>query len=353
MRPVVLSLAMLLWTSCGSPPPAPKPSAEILKETAQGSRPVELVVLRDNAGGLEAAIAPSEGGELSGLRVRFQNRWVELMYRARDYSPVPGFLGKAPFLWPATGRNFANGMKPVYDLAAIGGYDWKGKRYPMPLHGFARSMAWKVERSAADATGAMARLTLADTPETRRDYPFGFALAAEYRLSGKELAILYSVAASSDNAEPMFFSIGNHMTFRAPFVEDSQAAALTVETPCTVEYLKSPENIPTGESRPRSFATPVKLSDFDARNAIGLGGYSGDPWLRLMDPAGLKLTITHHADRLPPAPLVQFNLWGDPANGCFSPEPWVGLQSSLVLRKGQVELQPGDTWRWTVRLRIE
>ena len=44
-----------------------------------------LVVLRDNVAGVEAAVAPSEGGELSSYRVKFKGQWVELLYHARDY----------------------------------------------------------------------------------------------------------------------------------------------------------------------------------------------------------------------------------------------------------------------------
>src|SRR5215813_5130851 len=149
----VLVFVLLVSASCSkSNPTLPSSSPEVLRETVGGTRPVDLIVLRDSASGLEAAVAPAEGGELSSLRVRFRGRWVELIYRARDYSPSPGWRGKAPFLWPATGRNFAPGMKPVSGLEAIGGYDWNGKQYPMPLHGFVRSAAWKVESTKADTS---------------------------------------------------------------------------------------------------------------------------------------------------------------------------------------------------------
>jgi hypothetical protein len=84
-----------------------------------------------------------------------------------------------------------------------------------------------------------------------------------------------------------------------------------------------------------------------------LGGYAGNPWLRLKDPAGMALTISHKASALPPAPLVQFNLWGDPDQGYFSPEPWVGLQNSFVLRQGTVMLDPGKSFQWRIDLEPE
>jgi galactose mutarotase-like enzyme len=61
------------------------------------------VVLRDTVGGLEAAVAPSQGGELSSFRVKFKGEWVELLYHARDYTDTKGFQGKGPVLWPAVG----------------------------------------------------------------------------------------------------------------------------------------------------------------------------------------------------------------------------------------------------------
>ncbi len=308
-----------------------------------------LLTIRDDARGLEASVAPKEGGELSGFRVRRNGRWIELVHRARDYSPTPGWRGKAPFLWPATGRNFAPGVKPDAALDAIGVYEFRGARYPMPLHGFARLMAWKpVEQTASSVA-----LRLSDSAETRRYYPFGFTLTATYTLVGGRLSILYDVAAARGNSEPMFFSIGNHMTFCVPFVPGGDARAMELETPSTVEYVKTPEGLPTGESRPRSVSPAVRLADFDARTAVSLGGYAGHPWLRLKDPAGLALTISHEAGALPPAPLVQFNLWGDPDLGYFSPEPWVGLQNSFVLRQGTVMLEPGKNFQWRIDLKPE
>ena len=98
---------------------------------------------------------------------------------------------------------------------------------------------------------------------------------------------------------------------------------------------------------------PVPLGTFPSGDAVSLGGYSGDPWVRLFDGSGLMLRILHHADVLPEGPLVRFNIWGDPAAGFFSPEPWVGTQNSLNSRQGLIELEPGATWTWIVRLDVQ
>lgn len=308
-----------------------------------------LLVITDSARGIEASVAPEEGGELSSFRVRRQGQWIELLHRAGDYSPTRGWRGKAPFLWPATGRNFAPGVRPDAALDATGVYEWRGSRYPMPIHGFARLMAWTpVQRTASSVA-----LRLSDSAETRRYYPFGFTVTATYTLADGRLSILYDVAAAQGNSEPMFFSIGNHITFCVPFVPGSDPRAMEMETPSTVEYLKTPEGIPTGQSRLRSVSPPVRLSNFDARTAVSLGGYAGQPWLRLKDPAGMALTISHEAPRLPAPPLIQFNIWGDPDQGYFSPEPWAGMQNSFVSREGLVMLAPGQDWQWKIDLKPE
>src|SRR5512133_3367586 len=77
------------------------------------SRAPEVIVLRDDAAGVEAAVSPSHGGELTSLRVRFRGSWTELLYRARDYTDTPGFRGKASFLWPAVGGQYAVGTTPA------------------------------------------------------------------------------------------------------------------------------------------------------------------------------------------------------------------------------------------------
>ena len=319
-----------------------------LREVSEGG--VSYLILRDKAAGIEARVAPEKGGELCSLRVFHNNRMAETLYRACDYSPAPGWSGRAPLLWPATGRNFARGVTPDGN-AEEGSYDYQGRRLPIPLHGFARLLPWKVESRRENPSAAAVVLSLADTPGTRRSYPFAFRVEVEYRVTRGRLEINHTIHAGQANREPMFFSIGNHITFRTPFAEGSDPLAMTFESPSSVEYLKDGANVPTGESKPRSFAAPSRLGDFKAVPAISLGGYQGNPWMRLRDPSGLAIRLEHSADSLPAPPVIQFNVWGDAAQGYFSPEPWVGLQNSFNLKQGLVTLAPGKQWGW--RLRIE
>lgn len=319
---------------------------------------VELIVLRDEAGGIEAAVAPARGGELSGLRVRHDGQWIETLQFARDYSPREGFAGKGPFLWPATGRNFPPDLEERRrggEVFNAGAYEHGGVRREMPIHGFARDMPWTLEGSSATQESARALLALGDSPAAREMYPFGFTCSVEYLVTGGTLALRYVVRASAQNTEPMFFSLGNHITFVAPLLEGSDPNEMVLASPATLELLKTDYGIPTGETRPAAFGGGMRLGDYPPLVPTSLSGYpeAADPYVEYRDPAGLTIRISHHADRVPEQPVVLFNLWGDVRNGFFSPEPWVGLQNSLVQRQGLVFVDPGEEFAWTVRIAYE
>jgi galactose mutarotase-like enzyme len=314
--------------------------------------PKPMIVLHDETGGVEAALAPTEGGELTSLRVRFKGEWVELIYRAREYNEGGGFRGKASFLWPAVGGQYPAAVTPRSSCEE-GSYRIGESSYPMPCHGFAKSLAWEEVARSADARGARVSIEIRDTAETRVMYPFAFRLRATYELADGWLAIRYVVAAGERNPAPMPFSIGNHIALRVPYLAGTDPAAMLFETNSTAQLVRDPRGLVTTERRARSFASPVPLGSFDATVALPMTGYQGDAYARLTDPQGLGLRITQRASSTLPEPVVRFNLFGAPKQGYFSPEPWFGVQNSLNHRSGLLTLPAGGTWDWAVELRPE
>jgi galactose mutarotase-like enzyme len=313
---------------------------------------IPLIVLRDETSRLEAAVAPTQGGELSGLAVEFQGRSVELLYRGRDYRPASGFRGKASILWPAVGSSVPAEATPVNGKVASA-YDYRGKRYPMPQHGFARLKSWSVARTWTDATEAAVELVLKDDAETRAQYPFGFALHVIYRVTEGRVEIHHEVKAAADNTAPMAFSIGNHIGFAVPLLAGSSVESFAVESPSRFEYLRGKNGAPDGTTRERSFPPSTPLKDLQFMPAMSVGAYDGDPWFRLTDASGLGVKVTHHAQSTPVPPFVQFNLYGGTAEGFFCPEPFVGLHNSLNTQTGQIALAPGKSWSWLIRVELE
>jgi galactose mutarotase-like enzyme len=302
---------------------------------------------------LQAYIAPAHGADLAGLEVLHNGRWSELLYRGMNYRPTGGWTGKAPTLWPAVGRNFP---KPDGVGGHGDGLGWvlHGRVYPIPIHGFARDQAWRIVRRGTCDGSVFLTLALSDNDQTRSMYPFGFTLTTEYRIWRDALYIRQAVHADRSNAEPMPFSIGNHITFRIPLLPDDDALQTTISTPATEQVITDGSGRPTGQIVTVNYARPRLLSSLKPLTPISLSGYAqGQEWVRLEDRSGFAITVSHSEDRRPKGTPVLFNLWGDVSQGYFAPEPWVGKQNSLATGDGTIALEPGDTFRWTIEVRVE
>lgn len=93
-------------------------------------------------------------------------------------------------------------------------YVYKGQRYQLPRHGFARDKEFTVEQ----ATETEAVFTLRDDDQTKKVYPFAFVLKLHYRLKDNSIYCTYEVYNPAD--EVLLFSIGAHPAFAVPLVND-------------------------------------------------------------------------------------------------------------------------------------
>ncbi len=174
-----------------------------------------------------------------------------------------------------------------------------------------------------------------------------------YRVTDGRVKIHQEVKAASDNTAPMFFSIGNPLGLAVPLLAGSSAEAVTIASPSRFEYLRGKNGAPAGTTRERSFPFSSPLDHLQFMPAMSVGAYDSDPWLRLTDASGLGVKVTHHAQSAPVPPFVQFNLYGGTAEGFFCPEPFVGLHNSRNTQTGQIDLAPGRSWTWLIRVEPE
>lgn len=114
------------------------------------------------------------------------------------------WAGTSPILFPIIGR--------VND----GTVRIDGETYQMPPHGFARQAEFAIEEQTPDRVV----LSLADSEESRRSYPFPFALKVTYVLTAAELQITFDVI--NTGQKPMPYSIGFHPGFRWPFAQGAK-----------------------------------------------------------------------------------------------------------------------------------
>jgi len=319
-----------------------------------------LIRLRDGASGLECGVVPEAGAEIATLRVRCGGRWREILYRALEYADVApdGWDGRAPLLWPVCGRT--NTPEQLARARATGKaprgfrYRWKGRLYPMKMHGFVRHMAWELLDCGVGRGGAFVVCGLSSTSATRRYYPFDWSLEVRHALRGNRITSRYEVVAGGNDC-PMPFTIGNHIGFVLPMTTRARFDDCTLRTPSTRQYVFDRFALPAGRWRSRSCARPVPMSSGIWADTF-LGGYSRrTAWAELAEPGGLTVRLSQ-SERPQRGRYrsrekdLHFCLWGSPELGYFCPEPWIGEPNALNSGKGLIELPPGERFVWEMRM---
>ncbi len=108
------------------------------------------------------------------------------------------WAGVAPVMFP-----FCGGLRDDT-------YTYEGKAYTMPKHGYLRFMDFTVER---EGYGFVTFLHTSNE-DTKKQYPWDYALRITYTLCGTKLDITYDVKNLSDSI--MLFAIGSHEAYACP-----------------------------------------------------------------------------------------------------------------------------------------
>ncbi len=140
------------------------------------------------------------------LRVSFASKGAELQH-------ITGIDSGTEYMWsgdPDYWGKFSPVLFPIIGALKENTYQYEGKSYTLPRHGFARDMEFDFERIAEDEI----LFTLTNTVETLKVYPFEFILRLRYKLKAATLACTYEL--TNPNSEDLLFSIGGHPAFAAP-----------------------------------------------------------------------------------------------------------------------------------------
>ncbi len=150
-----------------------------------------LISLKKNGA---AAVIDTKGAQLLSLK---DKNGKEYMWQ-RD----PEFWARtSPVLFPAIG-NSRDG-KTMFD----------GAWYELPKHGFAKDMEFEAEKRGEEEVS----LTVGDTEETRRHYPYRFGFTMDYRLTDDGIEIRYQV--ENRDSKDMYYCLGAHPGFVCPMEE--------------------------------------------------------------------------------------------------------------------------------------
>ncbi len=221
----------------------------------------------------------------------------------------------APILFPICGELNENS------------YTYKGKKYFMKRHGFARDMEFeKVSKaegrggfkcSADRASTEYAEFVLSSNEKTLKMYPFEFVLRVIYELSGNALIVKYIV--ENRTAGDMYFSIGSHEGYVCS--EGIQAYSVFVDeiVPLVYDYFEGEPDTLVYEKPGFTAATLKKL--------------------------GENITVTVDFGE-----VSSFSLWTKPGARFICLEPWHGIPETeqadpdISKKAGFIKLTCGESF---------
>ncbi len=249
------------------------------------------------------------------------------------------WTGRAPILFPIVGS------------LRGGSYTHEGRRYSLPNHGFGRISDFTV----TGTSGTGAELRLAADEDTRRVYPFEFALTVAFRLKNDGIAVTYRV--ENTGAGPLLFSLGSHPGFMVPF------AGGTID-----DYYVQLDRVERDE---RWFVVPdTGLIDahrtepvFTDGNRIRLSKTVFDrgalvfkhPRSRTFS---LRNDLNEHAVTVITEGAPYLGIWAKPGAPYVCIEPWHGIADStefsgtLSEKEGIIALGPGRSFETGYRILI-
>lgn len=288
-----------------------------------------LVTLTDAEGNL-AVVAPELGGWLLRYARRVSKHGlVEALHCSQaviDRYPREMWAGN-PVLFPLVSNNRA-GDKEHH-------YEWNGRVFEMPQHGFARRSKWSVvEKSATSLV-----MELADSDTTRANYPFAFRHRLNYRLDQGRLH--WEQVIENTGAEPLPFSTGFHPYFQVPLTAKSERGA------CYIEIPDAKRVTPQGHWE-RHTSKPFPAQNWSVQEDVAGTMFLTDlkkPELIFVDPASELEIIFNFTD----APQHRFvAIWAKSTDAPFyCLEPWTALPNSFSRAKDHelIVLEPQKTFR--------
>lgn len=254
------------------------------------------------------------------------------------WSADPAFWSKSsPVLFPIVGQLKNNS------------YQYKGKSYHLPRHGFAREKEFIV----ADQKKEAITFLLQSDEATLAVYPFPFLFSLSYALHENELTVGYHV--QNKGGEDMLFSVGGHPAFKVPLVDgtsyndyklvfdqEEQAGRWPVSNEGLIQNTPQPLLQATREM-------PL-TKDLFAKDAIVFKYLRSDAVELVSEKIPHKIHFSFEG-------FPFLGVWAAPGADFVCIEPWCGIadsvdaQGELESKEGINRIEAGETFSiaWRVR----
>jgi galactose mutarotase-like enzyme len=260
---------------------------------------------------------------------------LEYLWRGQEY-----WFKHSPNLFPFIGR------------LTDGSYKYKGKVYPLTLHGFAGSREFAVvSQSETQLT-----LELRSDDLSRENYPFDFSFQVAYALEEDKIAVTFRIENLGQVYLP--FGVGGHPGFNVPLVEGEAFDDYELEfsVPCRPDRVgMTPAVYMNGHDTPYPLrdARFIDLNHrlFDIDTTV-LKNMAREVTLRSRV-SGKGVTVSY-----PDCPYLGLWHWPQSDAPYLCIEPWSSLPSrdgvveEFTCKTDLVQLAPGKVYEnnWSIRI---
>lgn len=277
--------------------------------------------------------------------ITIKNEFLKVEICPKGAELVSVYKGQENFLWEID-RSFWDKTSPVL-FPIVGGlkdgsYEFNGRKYQLPRHGFARDYDFEITESTVDT----ATFTLKHSHQTLEIYPFEFTLSIKYYILESKLFIRYIVTNTS--SINMYYSIGAHPAFS--IVGSFENYSLEFDRADNLTTYKLSNNLFSGDTNEivlEDNVLPLNYSLFE-QDAIVLKNATTSH-LTL-----LKNKVPKFKVSFPDFPFL--GIWTKKKAPFICIEPWLGLadihhtSGKLEEKEGILSLAPGSTQshQWNV-----
>jgi len=154
------------------------------------------------------------------MRIFIENSFLKVVFDTHGAETVSVFdkHKNTEILWQGDSDSYpfhSPNCFPFTGRLKDGTYQYDGKEYHLPLHGFAKDSEFSITKQ----TKSSVTFLLTDTPQTLKSYPFKFHFYIQYKLNKNRLTTLYRIKNIDD--KPIYFGVGGHPGFILPSKEDA------------------------------------------------------------------------------------------------------------------------------------
>lgn len=248
-------------------------------------------------------VAPERGGIIISYGVQGE----ELLYLNEEtfFNKYKNVRGGIPVLFPISGQ-LANGT-----------YEWEGKSYTMPNHGFARNASWEVMGQEVDNRASLS-IKLTSTVQTKLSYPFDFSINFTYVLESGKLTIKQEYNNLCESPMPIY--PGFHPYFK------TSKKKLAYETDATELY-------DYNDNQVKQFTGTIDLTNLK-ESVVFLD--SNDPSISFGDPAAKKRIKLSYGKQ-----FKYIVIWTESGNEFVCVEPWMAKTDEMN-RKEELVMIDGN-----------